>query len=156
MALRRILKEGDPILRKTCRPVEVFDDRLAMVLDDMHETLDKAEGVGLAGPQIGYCRRVFIMHLGDMKVEAINPEILKTSGKQRCLEGCLSVPNKWGYTIRPKKCKLKAQNRKGEWFEMVLTDLGAQCTCHEYAHLDGQLFTDVVVEYVKPEDLEEA
>ena len=139
MALRRIVKVGDPVLRTVCRPVTMFDQNLHTLLDDMHETLDKAEGVGLAAPQVGCCRRFFIMHLGDMRIEAINPEIIKKSGKQRVLEGCLSVPNQWGY-----------------WYEMTLTALGAQCTCHEYAHLDGQLFTDVVEEFVDPEDLEEA
>lgn len=156
MAIRRIVKEGDPILRMKCRPVTEFDEKLHQLLDDMHETLDQAEGVGLAGPQVGYCRRLFIMHLGEVRVEAINPEIVKTSGKQRVLEGCLSVPNRWGYVVRPNKCKLRAQNRKGEWFEMTLTALGAQCTCHEYAHLDGQLFVDVVEEFVDPKELEEA
>ena len=97
MALRNIYVEGDPILRKVCRPVEKFDEKLATLLDDMHETLDKAEGVGLAAPQVGMCRRIFIMHLGDDdKVEAINPEILKTSGSQHVVEGCLSCPDKWG------------------------------------------------------------
>ncbi|MDY3656388.1 MAG: peptide deformylase, partial [Ruminococcus callidus] len=79
-----------------------------------------------------------------------------TSGKQYVLEGCLSVPNKWGYVTRPNKCKFRAQNRKGEWYEMTLSGLGAQCVCHENAHLDGQLFIDVVEEFVDPEDLEEA
>ncbi len=156
MAIRKITKEGDPILRMKCRPVVVFDEKLHQLLDDMHETLDKAEGVGLAAPQVGYCRRFFIMHLGDLRVEAINPEIVKQSGKQRVLEGCLSVPNRWGYVTRPNKCKLRAQDRNGEWFEMAFSALGAQCTCHEYAHLDGQLFVDVVEEFVKPEDMEEA
>lgn len=156
MAIRRIIKEGDPILRMKCRPVTEFDERLHTLLDDMHETLDKAEGVGLAGPQVGYCRRLFIMHLGDVRIEAINPEIVKKSGKQRVLEGCLSVPDRWGYVTRPNKCKLRAQNRDGEWYEMTLAALGAQCTCHEYAHLDGQLFVDVVEEFVRPEDLEKA
>ena len=82
MAIRKIIKEGDPILRTKCRPVTVFDEKLHQLLDDMHETLDKAEGVGLAAPQVGYCRRFFIMHLGDMRIEAINPEIKKVSGKQ--------------------------------------------------------------------------
>lgn len=156
MAIRRIVKEGDPILRAKCRPVTEFGEKLHQLLDDMHETLDRAEGVGLAAPQVGYCRRLFIMHLGDVRVEAINPEIVKTSGKQRVLEGCLSVPDRWGYVVRPNKCRLRAQDRNGKWFEMTLTALGAQCTCHEYAHLDGQLFVDVVEEFVDPKDLEEA
>lgn len=156
MALRNIYVEGDPILRKVCRPVEKFDEKLATLLDDMHETLDKAEGVGLAAPQVGMCRRIFIMHLGDDdKVEAINPEILKTSGSQHVVEGCLSCPDKWGYVTRPKKAVLRAQDRNGNWYEREFEDLGAQCVCHENAHLDGQLFTDVVEEFVRPEDVQE-
>ncbi|MCD8220530.1 MAG: peptide deformylase [Ruminococcus sp.] len=156
MAIRRIIKEGDPILRAKCRPVTQFDEKLHQLLDDMHETLDQADGVGLAAPQVGYCRRFFIMHLGDVRIEAINPEILKTSGRQRVLEGCLSVPNCWGYVKRPNKCEFRAQDRNGAWFQMTLTALGAQCITHEYAHLDGQLFIDVVEEFVDPKDLEEA
>lgn len=155
MAIRRIVKDGDPVLRSICKPVEVFDDKLHQLLDDMQDTLRKAEGVGLAGPQVGYCRRLFIMVLGgDEMIEAINPEIIKVSGKQKVMEGCLSCPNKWGYVTRPKKCKFRAQNRNGEWYEMVLTDLGAQCVCHEYDHLDGKLFVDIVEKFVKPEDME--
>lgn len=156
MALRNIYVEGDPILRKVCRPVEKFDEKLATLLDDMHETLDKAEGVGLAAPQVGMCRRIFIMHLGDDdKVEAINPEILKTSGSQHVVEGCLSCPDKWGYVTRPKKAVLRAQDRNGNWYEREFEDLGAQCVCHENAHLDGQLFVDIVEEFVRPEDMQE-
>lgn len=155
MAIRKIILEGDPILRVKCRPVTQFDDKLGQLLDDMHETLDHADGVGLAGPQVGYCRRLFIMHLGELRLEVVNPEILKTSGKQRVLEGCLSVPDRYGYVVRPKKCKFRAQNRDGEWYEMTLQDLGAQCTCHEYAHLEGQLFTDIAEEFVYTKDMEQ-
>lgn len=156
MALRNIYVEGDEILRKVCRPVEKFDEKLAVLLDDMHETLDKADGVGLAGPQVGMCRRLFIMHLGEDRIEAINPEILKQSGKQHVLEGCLSCPEKWGYVDRPQKVTLKAQDRNGNWYERDFEDLGAQCVCHENAHLDGQLFVDIVDEFVRPEDMDEA
>ena len=152
MAIRNIVKDGDPILRKTCRAVTVFDKKLHQILDDMHETLDKAQGVGLAAPQVGFCRRFFIMHLDNERIEAINPTIVKTSGKQYVVEGCLSCPNQWGYVTRPKKCKLRAQDRHGQWFEMTGFDLGAQCICHETAHLDGQLFTDIVEEFVHPEE----
>ncbi len=155
MALRNIYVDGDPILRKKCRPVEKFDEKLSVLLDDMHETLDKSEGVGLAAPQVGFCRRIFIMHLEDNRLEAINPEIVKTSGRQRVMEGCLSCPDKWGYVTRPKWVLLRAQDRNGEFFETELTDLGAQCACHENAHLDGQLFVDIVEEFVRPEDVQE-
>ena len=156
MAIRQVRTIGDDILRKECKPVKEITPRIAELIEDMFETMYEANGVGLAAPQVGYCRRFFIMHLGDVKIEAINPEIKKTSGKQYVLEGCLSVPNKWGYVTRPNKCKFRAQNRKGEWYEMTLSGLGAQCVCHENAHLDGQLFIDVVEEFVDPEDLEEA
>ena len=156
MALRTIRVEGDPVLTKISRQVDKMTPRIHDLITDMLDTMYEAMGVGLAAPQVGCCRRFFIMHLGDMRIEAINPEIIKKSGKQRVLEGCLSVPNQWGYVTRPNKFKLRAQDRNGNWYEMTLTALGAQCTCHEYAHLDGQLFTDVVEEFVKPEDLEEA
>lgn len=154
MALRNIYVDGDPILRKVCRPVEKFDEKLAVLLDDMHETLDKADGVGLAAPQVGMCRRLFIMHLGEDRVEAINPEIVKRSGSQHVVEGCLSCPDKWGYVTRPQKVVLRAQDRNGSFFEREFTDLGAQCVCHENAHLDGQLFVDIVEQFVRPEDLD--
>ncbi len=155
MAIRRIVKDGEPILRSVCKPVEVFDEKLHQLLDDMQETLRDAQGVGLAGPQVGYCRRLFIMDLGgDKMIEAINPKIIKTSGKQYVMEGCLSCPDKWGYVTRPRKCRMQAQNRYGQWYDMVLTDLGAQCACHENDHLDGKLFIDIVEEFVKPEDME--
>lgn len=154
MALRKILTAEDSLLHKVCRPVEVFDEKLAILLDDMHETLDKAQGVGLAAPQVGMCRRIFIMHLEDVRVEAINPQILKKRGKQRVVEGCLSCPDKWGYVTRPKKCILKAQDRNGNWYEAEFFDLGAQCVCHENDHLDGHVFTEIVEEYVRPEEVE--
>lgn len=151
MALRRILTQEDELLHKVCKPVEAFDEKLGQLLDDMHETLDKAQGVGLAGPQIGVCRRIFIMHLEDDDIiEAINPQVLKTKGKQRVLEGCLSCPDKWGYVTRPLKCVLKAQDRNGKWFERTFSDLGAQCVCHENDHLDGHVFTEIVEEFVVP------
>ena len=165
MAIRNIYLDGDPILRKKCREVVKFDEKLATILDDMHETLDKANGVGLAAPQVGFCRRYFIMHLPDpedpeneekeLRIEAINPTLSDEKGCQHVLEGCLSVPDKWGYVDRPESLVLHAFDRNGKPFEMTLTDLGAQCAAHETAHLDGQLFTDLVTEYADPENLEE-
>ena len=116
MALRKILTDKDESLHKVCKPVDKFDEKLAVILDDMHETLDKAMGVGLAAPQIGLCRRIFIMHLEEGNFECINPEITQKEGKQRVQEGCLSCPNIWGYVTRPMKCHLKAQDRNGNWF----------------------------------------
>ncbi|MGN0677594.1 MAG: peptide deformylase [Ruminococcus sp.] len=154
MAIRKILTQEDETLHAVCKPVENFDDKLAQLLDDMHETLDKAQGVGLAGPQIGVRRRIFIMHVDDEKIEAINPQIIRTKGKQRVLEGCLSCPNQWGYVTRPLKCVLKAQDRNGNWYEKKFSELAAQCTCHENDHLDGHLFTEIVEEFVVPDEEE--
>lgn len=152
MALRKILTDKDEILHKVCKPVDKFDDKLAELLDDMHETLEHANGVGLAGPQVGKCRRLFIMHLDDERIEAINPEVTMKEGKQRVQEGCLSCPNVWGYVTRPKKCRLRAQDRNGNWYERDFTELGAQCVCHENDHLDGHVFTEIVEEFFVPEE----
>lgn len=152
MAYRKILTDKDEALHMVCRPVEKFDNKLAILLDDMHETLEKAQGVGLAAPQVGICRRIFIMHLDEGKIEAINPEILLKSGKQRVQEGCLSCPNVWGYVTRPEKAVLKAQDRDGNWYTREFTGLGAQCVCHENDHLDGHVFTEIVEEFFVPEE----
>lgn len=152
MAYRKILTDKDEALHKVCRPVDKFDNKLAILLDDMHETLEKAQGVGLAAPQVGICRRIFIMHLDEGKIEAINPEILLKSGKQRVQEGCLSCPNVWGYVTRPEKAVLKAQDRDGNWYTREFTGLGAQCVCHENDHLDGHVFTEIVEEFFVPEE----
>lgn len=154
MAIRNIVKEGDPVLLKKCRPIEKFDEKLGQLIDDMTDTLKKAGGVGLAAPQVGILRRVFIMMLeehGEV-IEAVNPEIVKASGKQRDTEGCLSVPNQWGIVTRPKTVVLRAYNRKGEQYELKLRELGARCACHENDHLDGHLFLEKVEEFVKPEE----
>ena len=152
MALRRILTDKDEALHRVCRPVEKFDNKLAVLLDDMHETLNKAEGVGLAAPQVGVCRRIFIMHLAEGDFECINPEITQKEGNQYVQEGCLSCPNVWGYVDRPEKCRLRAQDRNGEWFERDFEGLGAQCCCHENDHLDGPVFTEIVKEFYIPEE----
>ena len=136
MALRKILTDKDDTLHKVCRPVEKFDERLATLLDDMHETLDKAQGLGLAAPQVGICRRIFIMHLEEGSFEVINPEVSKREGKQRVQEGCLSCPDVWGYVTRPMSVHLKAQDRNGNWFSqdsahsayvMKMTTLTVMC-----------------------------
>lgn len=150
MALRKIVTLEDPVLRKVCKPVEKFDDKLAQLLDDMGQTLKKAQGVGLAAPQVGFLKRIFIMDLGEDIIECINPEIIKTSGKQRVMEGCLSCPDDWGYVTRPNKCRLKAQDRHGNYFVLNLKELGAQCACHENDHLDGKLFVDIIEERIVP------
>lgn len=153
MAIRNILNESDPILHKICRPVENFDERLWQLLDDMKDTLAKAGGVGLAGPQVGMLRRLFIMDVGDGLVECINPKILEQSGEQECVEGCLSSPGEYGLIIRPQTVKLQAQDRSGKYFIMTATDLKAQCISHETDHLDGVLFKSKVSRMLRPDEL---
>ena len=154
MALRNILTEGNPTLYKKSRPVVKFDDRLHLLLDDMKETLLDAEGVGLAAPQVGVLRRLFLVDTGEEILECINPEIVETSGEQVGLEGCLSVPGKYGVVKRPNVVKIRAQDRNGEWFEAEGEELIARCFCHEYAHLNGQLYTEVAERMLTKEELE--
>lgn len=157
MALRNIVTVGDSVLSKPCRPVTKFDRRLHILLDDMADTLDDAQGAGLAAPQVGVLRRVVLVDVGDENgyLELINPEIVETSGEQTGLEGCLSVPGKWGLVTRPAVVKVRAQDRYGEWFEAEGEEIVARCFCHELAHLDGQLYTEVADKMLTPEELEE-
>ena len=146
MAIRNILTNDDPALRKVCRPVTEFNERLWQLLDDMADTMYEAPGVGLAGPQVGVLRRLFVMDVGDGLVEAINPEIMSVSGTQTDVEGCLSFPGRQGEVTRPKRVTFKAQDRFGKWFVMTGEDLKARCICHETDHLDGVVFLDKVGE----------
>lgn len=155
MALRNIVKFGDDILRKKCREVTVFDDKLWVLLDDMYETMQQSNGVGLAAPQIGILRRVAVIDVGDGPVELINPVITSMKGKQREVEGCLSNPGQWGYVTRPAKVKVTAFNRYGKEFKIEGTDLLARALCHEIDHLNGIIFTDLVEEWVDPETMED-
>jgi len=145
VAIRNIVKEGDEVLTKKCRPVTEFNERLWVLLDDMRETLIKADGVGLAAPQVGILRRLFIMNVGDGWIEAINPEIVLQEGEQEEAEGCLSCPGEYGVTKRPQKVRLKAQDRHGKWFYLNGEGLKARCICHETDHLDGILFKKHVI-----------
>ena len=155
MAILNIVKEGDPLLRKRCRPVTEITPRILTLLDDMRETLIEANGAGLAAPQVGILRRSALVDLGEEIVELINPEILETEGEQEEVEGCLSVPDVWGITKRPEWVKVKALNRNGEEFEVEGEGLNARCLCHEIDHLDGHLFTDNVVHILTPAEVEE-
>ena len=145
MAIRNVVKEGDPVLNKVCRPVEKFDERLITLLDDMYETMKQYEGVGLAGPQVGILRRVFVIDIGDGVIEFVNPKILKTSGVQEENEGCLSCPGEYGITRRPMYVTVEAYNRFGDRFTLNAEGLMAQAICHENDHLDGILFKEHVI-----------
>ncbi|MCQ2514672.1 MAG: peptide deformylase [Ruminococcus sp.] len=155
MAIRQIVKEGDDILTKKCRPVVKFDERLADLLDDMAETLHLANGVGLAAPQVGILRRLVIIDIGEGVIELINPKIIAYSGDQESVEGCLSCPGEWGITHRPEYVKVKAQNRFGEEFTIDGKELLAKAFCHEIDHLDGILYKQKVVRMLTPQEIEE-
>ena len=145
MALRNIVKVGDPILTKKSRVVEKFDDRLAVLIDDMFDTMYDANGVGLAAVQVGMLRRVVVIDCGDGPIELVNPEIVKAEGEQRESEGCLSLPGQYGVTLRPAKVQVKGQDRNGKWHIYTGEDLKARCFCHELDHLEGILFTEKTI-----------
>ena len=144
MSIRTILTgEDEPVLHKVCHPVTSFDQKLADLLDDMKDTLAKANGVGLAAPQVGILRRaVIVVNDQDEMLELVNPEILAQEGEQEGFEGCLSVPGRWGVVKRPYKVRVRAQDRNGNFFEAEGEEIVARCFCHEIEHLDGHLFTE--------------
>lgn len=156
MGLRNIRIEGDEILRKKSRIVEKIDDKIITLLDDMIETMNDSNGVGLAAPQVGVLKRVITIDIGEGPIELINPEILEVSGQQLVIEGCLSIPTRDGKTVqgelnRPKWVKVKALNRNSEEFEIEGEGLLAQALCHEIDHLEGILFIDKIIRYVEGE-----
>ena len=153
MGLRKILTDKEPALHKVCKPVEKFDRKLHNLLDDMAETLEEANGVGLAAPQVGILRRVVIVDTGEGILELINPELIETDGEQEGAEGCLSVPGKYGLVKRPYYAKVRAQDRNGEWFEAEGEELIGRCFCHELDHLDGILYTQVMERFLTEEEL---
>lgn len=142
MALRNIRKYGDDVLRKKCREVEKIDKRLLILIKDMLETMYEADGVGLAAPQVGILKRLFVIDIGDGPLVFINPEIIETSGKQIDEEGCLSLPGKMEEVMRPNYVRARALNEKGEEFEIEAEELLARAILHEYDHLNGTLFID--------------
>ncbi len=155
MAIRKIVVQGDPLLTKKCRQVTEFNQRLHVLLDDMRETLEEAQGAGLAAPQVGILRRAVIVADDDNGVmELINPEIISQEGEQAGPEGCLSVPGKWGMVTRPERVKIRAQDRFGSWFEAEGEGLTARCFCHEIEHLDGRLYVEHIDHFLTEEELE--
>ena len=145
MALRQIVKIGEPVLRKKSKVVKEINDRVIELLDDMADTMYDADGVGLAAPQVGILKRVVVIDIGDGLIELINPEIIETEGEYLDTEGCLSVPGESGEVLRPYRVKVKAQDRNGQWFEIEGEELLARAFCHEIDHLDGILYVDKVV-----------
>ena len=145
MALRQIVKIGEPVLRKKTKVVKEINDRLIDLLDDMADTMYEADGVGLAAPQVGILKRVVVVDIGDGLIELINPEIIEAEGEYLDNEGCLSVPGESGDVLRPYRVKVRALNRFGETIEIEGEELLARAFCHEIDHLDGILYVDKVV-----------
>ncbi len=155
MALRKIAVQGEECLKKRCRVVTDFNARLHTLLDDMSETLLDSGGVGLAAPQVGVLRRVcVVMNEDDEIIELINPEIIAAEGEQTGLEGCLSVPGKYGVVTRPNVVRVRAQDRNGDFFEVEDEGLTARCFCHEIEHLDGHLFVEHTDHLLTEEELQ--
>lgn len=154
MAIRKIVKIGDDTLRKECRKQEKFDLRLAILLKDMADTMYRAEGVGLAAPQVGVLRRVVVIDVGEGLVEMVNPVITSREGEQTGREGCLSLPNRQAVVTRPNKVTVTYQDRKGESHEATAEGFFARAVCHELDHLDGTLYIDVMERELTPEEIE--
>lgn len=162
MALRTILTGDDPALRKNSREVTDYNKRLHELLDDMHETLDDANGLGLAAPQVGVLRRaVLIVDIDneseppvETTIELINPEIFAKSGVQEGTEGCLSIPGLYGTVARPEIVKVRANDRNGNSFELVCKGLTARAVCHEIDHLNGVIFTTLTEQTYTEEELD--
>mgnify|MGYP001012700821 CR=1 FL=1 len=156
MAIRNILKIGDETLNKKSREVAEIDKRIITLLDDMAETLYDSKGVGLAAPQVGVLKRVVVIDVGNGIIELINPRIISASDELiDDIEGCLSVPERWGYVERPKAVTVRATDRDGNEFEVTGEELLARAFCHELDHLDGHLFVEKVSEYYIPDEQQE-
>lgn len=153
MARLKIVKFGDPMLRKVSRPVTEITPRIITLLDDMIDTMRAEGGCGLAAVQVGVLRRIAVIEVEEGSViELINPKIIAFAGEQREQEGCLSNPGEYGITKRPKAVTVRAMNRHGEEFEVSGSDLLARAICHECDHLDGRLYIDVQISKSAGED----
>jgi len=152
MAIRNIRKDGDEILRKRSREVDVINDKILTLLEDMKDTLYKADGVGLAAPQVGVLKRIVVIDVGEGLLQLINPVIKSQSGQQCNVEGCLSIPGVWGEVNRPANVVVEALNEKGEKITINAEGLLAIALCHEIDHLDGILFKDKVIRFIEKDE----
>ena len=155
MAYRKIVEIGDDKLRKVCKPVEKFDKRLRDLLDDMADTMYKAEGVGLAGPQVGILRRLAVIDVGDGLFKMVNPVIVESEGEQTGLEGCLSVPGRRGEVTRPNIVTVQYQDENGEPVTLRASEFFARAVCHELDHLDGVLYIDKMDREISDEEYQQ-
>lgn len=153
MAIRQIRYEGDDILRKKCKRVEEVNEHIRMLLDDMLDTLHNTkDGAAIAASQVGILQRLVVIDMGNGVIKLINPEIIEEKGIQECVEGCLSIPNKYGNTLRPKKVTIKALDENGKEITLIGRGEMAKCFCHEIDHLNGILFSDKVTKWLKLKD----
>lgn len=152
--VRKIITLGDETLRKISKPMAKFDLRLWLLLRDMAETMNDADGVGLAAPQVGILRRVVVIDVGKGLIELVNPEIIAAEGEQAGPEGCLSVPGRQGHVVRPNKVTVRAQDRKGKPIEITGEGLLARALCHEIDHLDGIVYVDKMDHEIFPDEEE--
>lgn len=157
MALLRILtlEHEEQDLRKKSRPLDGVNDRTRRLLDDLYETMQEANGVGLAAPQVGVLRRVVVIDVGEGRIDLVNPEIVAVEGEQEDREGCLSVPDECGIVKRPMKVTVKALDYNGEPFTLAGEELLARALCHEIDHLDGVLYVDKASRMLTPEEMED-
>ncbi len=155
MAYREIRKDGDEVLRKKSRPVEKIDGKILTLLEDMADTMYKADGVGLAAPQVGILKRIVVIDVGNGLFEMINPVILEQSGEQDGVEGCLSIPGTSGEVVRPKNVKVKYTDPNGETVILETEELFARAVCHELDHLDGILYKDKAHRMYTKKEMEE-
>lgn len=153
MAVRTIRKDGDEVLRKISKPVEEINEKIKVLLKDMAETMHKANGVGLAAPQVGILKRIVVIDVGNGLIELINPVITSQSGEKVDVEGCLSIPDVYGEVKRPAKVKVEALNGKGEKVVVEGEALLATALCHELDHLDGILFKDKVIRFLDEDEV---
>lgn len=149
MAIREIRKTEDEVLRKVCKPVTQFDEKLGILLDDMYETMVKNDGVGLAAPQVGILKRAVVIDVGRGRIELVNPKIVEATGIQNGPEGCLSFPGVFGEVERPNYVTVEAQDRHGKTFRVSGEELLARAFCHEIDHLDGKVFLEKVTKFIE-------
>ena len=154
MAIRNIRKDGDEVLRKICKKVDAINDKTRQLIKDMADTLYRADGVGLAAPQVGILKRIVVINVGDGLLELINPVVISQSGEQTYIEGCLSIPGVYGELLRPAKVVVEAFNPNGDKINVEGEGLLAVVLCHEIDHLDGILFKDKAIRILDKEELE--
>lgn len=148
MAILNIRIDGDPVLRRKCDPVDKIDSGILKIIEDMAETVVENNGAAIAAPQVGVLKRIVVINFGEKYLPLINPEIIEVKGSHEVIEGCLSIPGKWGKIERPEFVKVEALNLQGEKFQISGENDLAKCFCHEIDHLEGILFTDKIIEFV--------